>query len=475
MSAAGRVGLLMAALRRLSVRVVMVSTVLVAMALVLVAIGTADLYRSAIERRFDALLSAHLFSLVVATSLTDADRLVGAPQIGDRRYGMPGSGWMWDVEPASAGVDGRLSSPFYESGFKAPLTTDVPFDSAFERRYSAGMANGTPLRVMETEVVLGDGDRVARFRVTGNLQEVSDEVSAFLQRIALFLGAAGLLMIAINAAAILLVLRPLDRARLALGEIRDGKTERLGGSFPPEIEPLADEINALIDNNRRIVERARVQVGDLAHALKTPLAVIVNEAGSLAKAAEPHKSGRLIGEQAQTMRRQVDHYLQRARIAAQRGSVATRTDVVAIATRIVRVFTKLSPSLAIEFTAPDHPVYFAGEVQDCEEMLGNLMENAAKWARGRVIVSIETSASVATDGTTASTISITIEDDGPGIPEAQREEALKRGRRLDETKPGTGLGLSIVAELTREYGGTVRLAQSRLGGLAVSLDLPAAS
>jgi signal transduction histidine kinase/uncharacterized MnhB-related membrane protein len=450
-------------LRRLSVRVIAVSTVLAALALVLVGALISDLYRAAIERRFDALLSAHLFALVTATDVTEQKRLVGAPQLGDPRYGQPDSGWYWDVVPVSQGVTGRLASPFLADAVSAPPVADVPFDAGFERRYTVSGPQGEELRAVETEVELGTEAAIARLRVMGDLDEVRSEAADFRRQIALYLSAAGLLMIAVNALAMMFALRPLDRARMALGAVRKGEAERLQGDFPPEIEPLAGEINALIDNNRRIVDRARVQVGDLAHALKTPLAVITNEAAQTA----PQGRKGVIVEQAEIMWRQIDHYLQRARFAAQRGTVAYRTEALPVLEALVRVFAKLNPGKDIRLQPSPKAMTFAGEAQDLEEIAGNLLENAAKWSASRISITLTAQG--------ADFLLLTIDDDGPGIAPDRREEALRRGRRLDETKPGTGLGLSIVSELVKEYGGRIDLSGSSLGGLRVTVALPRAS
>ena len=183
-------------------------------------------------------------------------------------------------------------------------------------------------------------------------------------------------MILINAIAILLGLRPLGQVSRALALVREGTAQRLGGRFPAEIEPLANETNALIENNRRIVERSRTQVGNLAHSLKTPLAVLLNEARALGGA-----QGRLITDQATAMQSQLEHYLQRARIAAQRDSVVYRTPVTPLLQRMVRVMEKLNERMKIAFSAPASEVIFAGEREDLEEIVGNLLENAMKWAR----------------------------------------------------------------------------------------------
>jgi signal transduction histidine kinase len=453
--------------RRMSFRVVALSTLLVALALLVVTFIIVDLYRNAIERRFDTLLSAHLFSLVAGANVTADNRLVGVPQIGDQRYQKPDTGWVWEVLPASSTVTGRLASTFLTEPIIAPTIEKVPFDASFQRFYVVETAQYQNLRVLETEVQLGAENAIARFRVAGNLAEVEDETRGFLRQTVAFLSIAGLLMIAINAAAIVLGLRPLDRAREQLGKVRAGEADSFVGSFPPEIEPLANEINALIENNKRIVDRARVQVGDLAHALKTPLAVIINEAG-----ATKTPAFKTIGEQANIMRHQIEHYLQRARIAAQTGTIAYRTDTRPILEKMVRVFKKLNPDKKFELVLPKDDLWFAGEAQDFEEIIGNLLENAAKWSQTTVRLTLQIRMIAQSN---QRLVIVSVEDDGPGIPAEQRTVALTRGKKLDETKAGTGLGLSIVSELVREYRGQLDLSDGTKGGLKVTVALPLAT
>jgi signal transduction histidine kinase len=447
--------------RRISVRVILLSTILVFTALLVAAALLVELYRNGIERRFDALLSSHLFSLVAATSLSTEGRLTGQPQIGEARYRQPETGWVWEVVPASDAVKGRLASPFLATGLQVPPISELPYDDAFERRFLVD-SDGSVSKVVETEIDLGGGTQIARFRVAGNLNEIDAETDDFQGIVLLALGTVGALMLAVNAAAIFFGLHPLDTARRQLAKVRSGEADRLTGPFASEIEPLADEINALIENNQRIVGRARVQVGDLAHALKTPLAVMANETAS-----SGDRRG-LMREQIDIMKSQIERYLQRARIAAQGGTAAYRTDVGPIVERLARVFGKLNPDLTFNVALPHPSVMFAGEAQDLEEMLGNILENAGKWAKQEVHIILE--------GIPQKTmLSIEVTDDGPGIPAAQREEALQRGRRLDETKPGSGLGLSIVTELVREYRGTIELGDSTGGGLNVKVVLPLAT
>lgn len=447
--------------RSLAFRVVAFSSIWAAVALIVIATVISTLFRQASERGFESLLSAHLFNLISSVGIADDGRIQGNPDLGDLRYTVPRSGWYWSVEPVSEGVTGGLRSLSLIGDVPAPSVVEVPFSIDYQRRYDAVGPAGEAVEVVESEFVLGTENRIARFRVTGNLSELEAEIDAFDRQLYFYLALFGLGTIAINAAAILFGLRPLGQVREALAKVREGTAQRLDGSFPQEIAPLADETNALIENNRRIVERSRVQVGNLAHSLKTPLAVLANEGDAIGGA-----KGALIREQASAMRHQVDHYLQRARIAAQRDSVVYRTALGPVLERMVRVIGKLQADKSIEMHLPPEPVVFAGEQEDFEEIVGNLLENAGKWGRSRIRVTLR-----ATAPADPEMLAVVIEDDGPGIPEDRAREALKRGKRLDESKPGSGLGLSIVTDLVTEYGGSIVLATSDLGGLKAEISL----
>ena len=262
-------------------------------------------------------------------------------------------------------------------------------------------------------------------------------------------------------------LQPLSAATDALHEVREGQADSLEGSYPTEIQPLAAEINALITTNRSIVERARTQVGNLAHAVKTPLAVILNEV----RPGKDEKSA-LIADQAELMKSQVQTYLDRARITAQRNNIVSRTPVMPVLTKMLRVMERLAPSISFELARDASDVAFRGEQQDLEEILGNLLENASRFAHSRVLVSVHEGEEGDADATN---MSIVIEDDGPGLQASERKEALKRGMRLDESQPGSGLGLAIVRDIAVEYGGSFHLAASKSGGLKAVIVLPKVS
>jgi signal transduction histidine kinase len=229
-----------------------------------------------------------------------------------------------------------------------------------------------------------------------------------------------------------------------------------------EIQPLAEQVNRLLDHNQETVERQRTHVGNLAHALKTPLSVMLAEAGTQTGILPD-----MVRKQTEVMKAQVDHHLRRARAAARAQLLGERTPIAGVldemAVMLERVFEE--KSVEIDWRAPDE-LSFRGERQDLQEILGNLMENACKWSRRRVRINA--------GPTGLGQMVVVVEDDGPGLPADLREAALERGARLDETTPGSGLGLSIVVELTRAYGGSITLADSDLGGLKVLLELPAA-
>ena len=292
-------------MRSLAFRVVAFSTVWAALALVAISTVIATLYRDVSERGFDSLLSAHLFNLIGSVGVTENGILTGSPDLGDLRFAAPQSGWYWSVEPVAGSFVGERRSLSMTAPVPAPSEAEAPFDSSFKRTYRAQGLDGEELQVLENEFVLDTQNRVARFRVMGNYSELEEEIDAFERQLMTYLGVFGIGMIAINVFAILLGLRPLAKIRAELATVREGTAQRLAGRFPPEIEPLVSETNALIENNRRILERSRTQVGNLAHSLKTPLAVLLNEGRGMSG-----DKGQLIVSQASAMQAQVNHYLQ---------------------------------------------------------------------------------------------------------------------------------------------------------------------
>ena len=257
-------------------------------------------------------------------------------------------------------------------------------------------------------------------------------------------------------------LSPFSRLRERLTAVRQGKAARVDGDYPNEVQPLVTDLNALLEHRERIMQRALATAGDLAHGLKTPLAVLAQEAANAATAGH-EELARSLNEQVEKMRRQVEYHLAHARAAASGATPGARCDVAETAEGIRRTLQRLHRhrELSIELEIPGGQVVQC-QKEDLEEMLGNLIDNACKWARGRVKVqSVHT----------GDTVTITVDDDGPGVPIAMREAVLRRGARADQAGAGSGLGLAIVRDLTEMYGGSITLGDGPLGGLRASVRL----
>jgi signal transduction histidine kinase len=454
----------------LTARVLLLATLWSAFALVVISIVILQLYRQSADRAFTDLLRAQLYNVINSITISDDNKLSGSPQLGDLRFSQPETGWYWIIEPLGTFAATPLSSSSLgTSNIAVPSILAVPFNNRYERFYPATDAFKNHVLVAETEVVLDGEGRAARFRVSGNLSVVEDDIRAFSRNLYIALAVFGFGSLVVNGLAILYGLRPLDAARRSLDKVRRGEAERLEGDFPREIMPLANDVNALIESNRRIVERARMQVGNLAHSLKTPIAVLLNESRMLDKVQSD-----LVRSQAEAMQAQVQSYLNRARIAAQRESLLARTDVEPVLERLVRVMRRLNPDKEFHLLVTPG-LSLAMEQQDVEETIGNLLENAARFCKTGVWVSATAGAlphGNEAEAVRRSWLAMAVEDDGPGLEPDQIKEALKRGRRLDESKPGAGLGLSIVREIATEYQGQLHLGRGNHGGLRVELLLP---
>lgn len=448
-------------IRTLAARLFFLSAIWAILSIALIAFLVSENYRRNAETGLAARLTANLYNIMGSVTTNEDGQLGGRPDLRDARFSQFRSGYYWSVNEV-AKPDNRVASTSL-----AGDTISVPrargFDESFQRQFVTVDEAGNRLIGIEAQAFLGEGDDLFSFKITGNSSEVEAEVADFIRQLLIMLTLFAVGFILVTFFIVRLGLAPLSRATRRLADIREGRAERLEGNFPLEIQPLIDETNSLIRANNSVIERARTQVGNLAHSLKTPLAVLRNEGRGASE-----KTRRIIEEQVRQMQGQIQSYLDRARIAARVGTVTSRTDIQPVLERLVRVMTKLNPHLDIRVdttAAPD--AVFAGEQQDLEEMVGNLLENACKFAAKRIDIVVGAPA----PGRSL----ISIEDDGPGLDKPAREKAMQRGARLDETKPGSGLGLSIVGDIAKEYGGALRLSRSSLGGLAAAVELPSPS
>jgi signal transduction histidine kinase len=316
------------------------------------------------------------------------------------------------------------------------------------------------LRIAERDAELPGSNIRWRFQVAQSREMIDEQIRKLRSTLFWSFLALGVGLLVLAALQTVYGLWPLRRVRREVASIRSGRMTRIGQDFPSEIRPLTEEINQLLAHSEDQAEEARRHAGNLAHALKTPLTVVTNAA----QARAPDLADTVCRE-ALVMRRQVDHHLARARAIGRRASAQARARVWASAEAVQRAVDRLYENVTVDI-AGDHEAEVRVERQDLDEMLGNLVENAAKYGGGRVFVTVERKAEM---------VDIAIEDDGPGLPEAVRGSLFTRGARLDTTgKPGTGLGLAIVRDVAQIYGGTVTLEESEdLGGLLARLTLPA--
>ncbi len=439
-----------------------------------------SVYRTEAVESFDDRVRT-LLLVVLADSVDKGGLEPGRPtNVGEPLFEVPNSGWYWQVQPVVKGSQGvRLASISLTGNVIAsPYAGGTIADAGGVRWSRQPGPDGQMMRIAETLYTSGESGSgpVYSFVVAGPLEWLDARLASFRSRLVWALALAGVALIGATLLQVRFGLAPLGSIERGLAAIRSGDAQTLEGKFPAEIEPLRDELNALIRSNQEIIDRARTQVGNLAHALKTPLAVITNEARD-----DKGPFGAKVIEQSALMRDQIAHYLERAQIAARVAVIGRVTEVAPVLDGLKRALERIygEKGIAISVECPADAA-FQGEKQDLEEMLGNLMDNACKWAAARVDVRVTVPEREATGradavvgGATRRRLLVVIDDDGVGLDESQRARLGKRGLRLDETKPGSGLGLSIVADLAVSYRGSLELQAAGLGGLSARLHLPA--
>lgn len=451
--------------RSLTRRLIWLASGWIVLALIVTGLVLTSQFQESGLRRLGGVLNTTIDSVILRTSVTETG--VATSQIYDQRTLDPLSGKYWVVgEPSETGGIRVLtrSRSLWDADMPLPSELTPRLQAAFGDTisYNSEGPAGEPLRIAATMKQLPGRTRPLVFVAAIDRSNIDADTRQFAAVAWLSLGLLGLGLVMAVFIQVRIGLRPLFDLQNEIADVRKGKATRIGRAYPLEIAPLAEQMNKLLDHNQETVERQRTHVGNLAHALKTPLSVMLAEAGT-AEGQLPD----VVRRQSEVMRSQVEHHLRRARAAARAGLSGERTPVDEVidemAVMLERVFQ--SKPVEIDWRAPEG-LAFRGERQDLQEVLGNLMENACKWSKGRVRVSA--------GPTGLGQMVVVVEDDGPGLPQDQREAAIKRGARMDEETPGSGLGLSIVDELTRAYGGRFSLAESEMGGLKAVLELPSA-
>jgi signal transduction histidine kinase len=449
-------------LESLASRLIAAAAVWTLLGLVAGGVVLSNAFRVAAAANFDAALVADMDGLIAAAEPDPGGGVMLEGRFLNHNFDRVYSGLYYQIRAGNSG--GQISRSLFDREIH-------PFNQTRKGALTWGNAVGPEnqkLRVVSRRVDLTpdtSSDADYTFLVAGDMAEVDRQTrefntTLFWSFLVLGLGLIGAILVQVR-----IGLLPLRRVSEALGRIRDGQARRLVGRFPTEIAPLASELNSLIQHGEEVVGRARTHVSNLAHFLKTPLSVLAAEAEAHEKDANAAPLAEMVKRQVFAMRRQVDHYLSRARAAGSLDVLGNRTQVSAVMEDLARVIERIHAArgIHIESHCPDE-IYFRGERQDLEEMLGNLIDNGCKWARSRVRVACER---------TGARLVLTVEDDGPGLSAEQRGQVGSRGERLDESVPGSGLGLAIVRDISKLYGGFFALDASPLGGLLARLELPA--
>ncbi|MEO6386989.1 MAG: HAMP domain-containing sensor histidine kinase [Croceibacterium sp.] len=425
--------------------------------LILLLVGGVALNRTLtglVSRQYDDQLHFMLTAMIASAEIDPFGDVWFNRPLGDQRFLEPNSGLYWQI--SGQGHDDYPSRSLWDRTLKTSgqITRLEPL------YHNSDQFPGEPLRLVEQTVKLPGSDVDWQFAVAGSREEIDTQIKSIRSILVLSFAILGIGLLVMAMLQTWYGLRPLRRVRKAIARIRTAGTNRVTDPLPLEVQPMVDELNALLEHSETQAEEARTHAGNLAHALKTPLTVLTN-------AASAHSTDldETVLREAATMRRQVDHHLARARAVGRRATGHSRTKVMESAVAVERAVARLYPAVRLDIDG-SADAHVAMERQDLDEILGNVIENAAKYGGGSVFVTVDAKPA-------DKHCAVWIEDDGLGISQADRAKLFSRGARLDTEKPGTGLGLAIVRDVVEIYGGEVELGESEdLGGLLVSLKLP---
>jgi len=439
--------------RSLTNRIVLLSGIWVVMALVGTGVVLIQFYKDHIISHYDAHVMMHMEEMVGAASLTPDGELSLAYPPSDPRYHVENSGWYWEIRHR-----GRVlaSSPSL-AGAQLDLT-ELQKPEHSNSQVIDG-PDGEPIRVKMMQVSSGIPGEQLLLVSSAPMLGVRDDVTDVAEHMAVAFAVLAIGLLFAVMLQIRLALRPIKQISEGISDIHQGKIDQIEGEFPRGLQPLVDELNHLLDHNSVLLRRARNQLGDLAHSVKNPLTVINNEARSMGT-----PQGSLILQQSADIASSIEHHLSRARAFGTTNVLGSRARVRPVAEDLEFAMKRIHQKKHLDFDLSGiGNCSVRCETQDLEEMLGNLLDNACKWANGKVYVHC-----TCVDGHSC----IYVEDDGPGIPDDKMEQVLQRGQRLDESMEGHGLGLGIVQDLVELYRGRLSLGKSAHGGLRACLELP---
>ncbi len=441
----------------LRVRLLGLAAVTIGAALVLAWIALTILFERHVARRVDAELS-NLLVQIAANLDASGPQVTLTAEPADPRFQRPFGGLYWQIEPK--GGEPLRSRSLWDEALPPP-----PSDGAAALSWQAPGPQNAPLllRAETLRLLSPAGERPVRVVLAADATDVEQAVGEYGRDLAIALAVIGLCLTAAAAFQVGIGLAPLARLREALAQIRARKKFRLDPGVPREVRPLVEEMNELLAAQEEALSRARARAGDLAHGLKTPLTVLSTVARGLGRSGRNDDATEILA-QIEMMRRRIDRQLARARLGMDHLATSRLATLVE---RLVAVMARTPRGAALRFELEiGEDLVVAADEVDVAEAVGNVLDNACKWARSKVRVS-------ASAGEGA--IVIAVEDDGPGVPEGQLDDILTRGLRLDAEAEGTGLGLAIVSDIAKAYRGELGLSRSALGGLRVRIAWPAAA
>ena len=442
----------------LALRLFLSASVWILLTLISGGLLLSDIFRESTEKAFDDKLNLFMETLIGSSKIDSTESITVVNPLGDPRFFQPYSGWYWQINKGSQTLVRSRSM------WDQVLTLDKRLiggraqfiNSNLQEKKNKKIVTSQQLNIVQREISFPGFDDPLTFMISGDTEEFEKNIMQFNNILVSSLAILGFGLLLSVYLQVKYGLLPLKKIKNSLFKIRNGDAKKLEDNYPTEVSPLASEINILLEHNEKIVQRAKTHVGNLAHALKTPLTIISNHINAT--------NDQSLKPQVELINKNIDRYLNKARSSATGNIVKSKIDVDIVTKKIIKIFRKIYPNLQINLISIDKNLLIPGNSDDLDEILGNLLENACKWTNEIVELKVLKFSD--------RSIKFTISDDGPGLPKHRRAEVFARGFRLDEQTPGTGLGLNIVKDTVEQYSGKVWLSESIFNGLEVNVILP---
>ena len=442
----------------LALRLFLSASVWILLTLISGGLLLSDIFRESTEKAFDDKLNLFMETLIGSSKIDSTESITVVNPLGDPRFFQPYSGWYWQINKGSQTLVRSRSM------WDQVLTLDKRLiggraqfiNSNLQEKKNKRIVTSQQLNIVQREISFPGFDDPLTFMISGDTEEFEKNIMQFNNILVSSLAILGFGLLLSVYLQVKYGLLPLKKIKNSLFKIRNGDAKKLEDNYPTEVSPLASEINILLEHNEKIVQRAKTHVGNLAHALKTPLTIISNHINAT--------NDQSLKPQVELINKNIDRYLNKARSSATGNIVKSKIDVDIVTKKIIKIFRKIYPNLQINLISIDKNLLIPGNSDDLDEILGNLLENACKWTNEIVELKVLKFSD--------RSIKFTISDDGPGLPKHRRGEVFARGFRLDEQTPGTGLGLNIVKDTVEQYSGKVWLSESIFNGLEVNVILP---